>query len=173
MKELNSEEKKVESLGVMQQLSEFLMSFEILSKYRTSTATVSEADYLNNRQFITLKLVQKFPGQVTEKTLGLVLDILFSQSGAIVDHLVGIQALAPKAGRGKPLALGKRARLVIDKNQGYQISRLAQLCSDLSPEELGVILEISQRLMSNTDKIIRTELLGEPLPIETVLKRVL
>src|SRR5581483_11746409 len=117
----------------------------VLLEHRKSNATPApDGNNFNEREELAIKLIDLFPGCVTETTLVKVFGLHYSQAGQIVDRLCKRDVLEKKSGKGMPLQLTKAGESVakeIELERGRRFAYLANVLSDTEIKQYEAITE--------------------------------
>ena len=140
----------------------------VLREHMYSTTARQESEVLSDREFLVVKLVQKFPNLVTQKLIRIIFATHFGQTGEIVNSLQKLGILR-KTGRGKPLELTTNGARVIEKLQRIKMSEFSATWGDLNDEDLRALARIMQKVDKTATRMIEERIVGK----ETTIKKLL
>ena len=133
----------------------------VLLEHAKAGMSPNDENELNEREELALKLVELFPGQVTETTLVKVFDLHYSQAGQIVDRLSKLGILEKKTGRGVALKLTRPGEAIakeIEMKRGY---RFAYVCSIFDENELQQLNGLMQKMYDAAYQQIEERVFGK------------
>ncbi len=116
----------------------------VLIEHTKASATPPGDQDLTEREELTVKLIELFPGCVTVTTLVKVFDLHYSQAGQIVDRLSKRGILEKKAGKGTPLQLTKTGETTakeIELIRGYRFAYVCEILNDTELQQYTALLE--------------------------------
>lgn len=130
-----------------------------------STPT-SEQDF-TEREVLTLKLLEQFPGQVTETTLRKTFDLHYSQVGQMVKRL-SEGGLLEKHGRGKPIELTAKGVEAAEKLQVTLGLRFAYAFRSFKPDDFRNLSYLLRKMYGDARKQVENRLFDRPIDAENV-----
>jgi DNA-binding MarR family transcriptional regulator len=131
----------------------------VLIEHTKAGITPADVD-LTEREELVLRLVEMFPGMVTEKTLCRTFNLSFSQAGLLVRKLVTTRLLQKKQGRGKPLALTEEG---IEKAREVEAKRgeaFDYVCKPLDREKQEQLFELMKAMFGASEAEVKKRLFG-------------
>jgi len=133
----------------------------ILIEHAKASATPAGEKDFSEREELAIRLIELFPGCVTETTLVKVFDIHYSQAGQIVDRLSKREILEKKSGKGVPLKLTKSGETMakeLELERGY---KFAYTCKILDETELQQFTALMGKISDATFQQIEERVFGK------------
>ncbi len=116
-----------------------------LQEHRRASTVTCRSKRLSDREVLVIRLMQKYPNKITEKTLCKLFGMQYSQVGQMVKRLTGFGVLE-KPGRGKGLRLVTNSASVIEDLDRIQANKFMPLCKGLTDEEFHQLINILQKV---------------------------
>jgi len=116
----------------------------VLLEHAKAGMSPNDEKELSEREELTVKLVEVFPGQVTETTLVKIFDLHYSQAGQIVDRLFKFGILEKKTGRGAALKLTKSGEATAkeaEMKRGYRFKYVCNIFDENELQQLNGLME--------------------------------
>jgi len=132
----------------------------LLEHAKAGTSPTDEQDF-NEREELTLRLVELFPGQVTETTIVKVFAVHYSRAGQIVDRLSKLGMLEKKAGRGTALKLTKAGETTVKEIEMKRGYRFAYICNIFDEKEFALLTELMRKMYDAAHQQIEMNLFGK------------
>lgn len=134
---------KVPNEAILRLLAKTWTMGRVLLEHAKSGVSTPDENELNEREELTVRLVELFPDDVTTTTITKVFDLHYSQAGQIVDRLTKLGILEKKAGRGSVLKLtedGEIKAKEIELKRGYRFAYIGNLFDNVELEQLKTLL---------------------------------
>jgi len=150
MKTINEDVRNM-SLLVLSELASTWSLARVLVEHEKATTSPADQPY-NEREILTLCLVEQFEGLVTATTLCKVFGLHHSQVGKMVENLVNREILKKsgepvpkKSGRGTQLELNPKGTEELKKIKLMIARRFAYLFQELTAEQLKEMYELTKK----------------------------
>jgi DNA-binding MarR family transcriptional regulator len=140
----------------------------VLVEHERATTSPAEQPY-NEREILTLRLVEQFEGLVTATTLCKVFGLHHSQVGKIVESLVNREVLKKsgepvpkKSGRGTRLELGPRGKEELKNIKLCIGRRFTYLYQEMTGEQLKELYEIIKKMHAAAKRKVEERVFAKP-----------
>jgi DNA-binding MarR family transcriptional regulator len=133
----------------------------VMLEHERAGMSPTDEKELNEREELTLRLVELFPGKVTETTLVKVFDLHYSQAGQIVDRLSKLGILEKKTGRGTTLKLtksGEAKAKEVEMQRGY---RFEYVCKIFDENEIQQLIGLMEKMYDSAYQQIDKKVFGK------------
>ncbi len=144
----------------------------VLLEHAKAGIASTDEQQLNEREELALRLMELFPGQVTETTLVKVFDLHYSQVTQIVDRFSKLGILEKKTGRGAVLKLteiGKTMAQEVEMKRGYRFAYIGNIFND---DELQQLKGLMQKMYDAAYDQIQVQVFGKlPRSMQSVGKK--
>jgi predicted transcriptional regulator len=134
----------------------------ILIEHAKASATPPGEQDFSEREELVIKLVELFPGCVTETTLVKVFDLHYSQAGQIVERLSKRDILEKKVGKGVPLKLTKAGEIAAKEIELVRGYRFGYACEILNETELQQYAAIMEKMFQASFQQVEERIFGKP-----------
>jgi predicted transcriptional regulator len=133
----------------------------VLLEHSKAGMSPTDEQELNEREELALRLMELFPGQVTETTLVKVFDLHYSQVAQIVERFSKLGIIEKKTGRGAVLKLTKTGETIAQESEVKRGYRFAYICNIFNDDDLHQLKGLMQKMYDAAYQQIEVQVFGK------------